>query len=725
MVVEKIKKRSGESVPFDSEKIRVAAEKALLAADGLKPEEAHLVSQRVCDKVVTRLEMMFHDGISQPTVEQTQNLVEDALMSLGKRYHLAAKGFILYRAQHSKIREITKGFDGKLVQRYLDKQDWMVNGNANVAYSLQGLNNYVSEEISKNWWLNMIYPLEIKEAHVNGDFHLHDLGIIGAYCVGWDLEDFLMRGITGVPGKTSAKPPCHLEAALGQIVNLLYTLQGESAGAQAISHFDTFLAPFIKYDKLEYSAVKQRMSGFLHNMNQTTRVGGQTPFTNITLDLKVPKGMMDKPVIRGGKMMNETYGQFQTEMDMINRAFAECMIEGDADERIFTFPIPTYNIIKGLNWDDPGLEPIWKMTAKYGTPYFSNFVNSDMDPEDARSMCCRLRLDQRELRKRGGGLFGANPLTGSMGVVTINMSRLGYVSSNEEEFFKKLSHLMDLAKESLEIKRKTLEGRMALYPYSRFYLRNVKQRFNEYWKNHFSTIGLLGMNEAVMNLTPGENMATEKGRRFAVKVLDFMRERLIMYQEETGNNYNLEATPGEGATYRFAKKDKEDFPNIIVANENAVRRGAKPFYTNSTQLPVGYTDDIFEALDLQDELQTKYTGGTVVHLFVGEEINPDDVKRIVKSTTGNYRLPYFTITPTFSICPTHKYMSGEHEYCPRCEEVGEKIPCEVYSRVVGYIRPVNQWNEGKQAEWHERKLFKIDADETMIVVEKEAQHPNS
>jgi ribonucleoside-triphosphate reductase len=712
-----IKKRNGNSVPFDQEKIRVAAEKALVATDGLKPEEAYSVSQRVCDKVVTRLDMMFPDGVSRPNVEQIQDLVENALMSMGKKYHPAAKAFILYRAQHSKIREMTKSLDGKLIQRYLEREDWMVKGNANVAYSLQGLNNYISEEASKNWWLNEVYPPEIKNAHVNADFHLHDLGIIGTYCVGWDLEDFLMQGIRGVPGKTAAKPPRHLEAAFGQIVNLLYTLQGESAGAQAISHFDTFLAPFIRYDHLDYSAVKQKMSGFLHNMNQTTRVGGQTPFTNITLDLKVPNSMTNKPVIRGGEMMEETYGEFQPEMNMINRAFAECMIEGDADERVFTFPIPTYNITKELNWDDPGLEPIWKMTAKYGIPYFSNFVNSDMDPEDARSMCCRLRLDQRELKKRGGGLFGANPLTGSIGVVTINMPRLAYTSSNEEEFFGKLSHLMDLAKESLEIKRKTLERRMELYPFSRFYLRNVKQRFGEYWKNHFSTIGLLGMNEAVMNLIPGESIATERGKGFAEKVLDVMREGLIKYQEETGNSYNLEATPGEGATYRFAKKDKTDFPKIIAANEDAVRKGAKPFYTNSTQLPVGYTDDVFEALDLQDRLQTKYTGGTVVHMFVGEEINPDDIKRIVKTTTGNYRLPYFTITPTFSVCPTHKYMSGEHEYCPKCKETGEETPCEVYSRVVGYLRPVNQWNDGKQAEWHERKMFKIGA-ETM-------QHPNS
>ncbi|RLJ70312.1 ribonucleoside-triphosphate reductase class III catalytic subunit [Hydrogenivirga caldilitoris] len=592
----------------------------------------------------------------------------------------------------------------KLVDEYLEKLDWEVRENSNMTYSLQGLNFYVTSKVIRNYWLKRIYPEKIAEAHINGDFHIHDLQVLSVYCMGWDLLDLLMTGFKGVPGKIESRPPKHFTSALGQAVNFLYTLQGEAAGAQAFSNFDTLMAPFVRYDGLSYRQVKQAIQEFVYNLNVPTRTGFQTPFTNLTFDLKVPAFLADQAVIVGGEVKNETYGEFQEEVDMINQAFFEVMTEGDARGRVFTFPIPTYNITPDFDWDNPKLKGLWEMTAKYGIPYFANFINSDMKPEDVRSMCCRLRLETRELLKRGGGYFGANPLTGSIGVVTINMPRLGYLSESEEEFFERLGRLMDLAKESLEIKRRAIEDFMekGLYPYSKFYLRMVKERFGEYWKNHFSTIGLVGMNEACLNLF-GVSIADPKGREFAIRVLDFMREKLLQYQEETGNLYNLEATPAEGASYRLAKLDKERYPDIIVANEEEVKRGAEPFYTNSTQLPVNYTDDPFEVLEHQDKLQVRYTGGTVVHFFVGERIrDSESVKNFVRKVCENYRLPYFTITPTFSVCPTHGYISGEHETCPIC---GER--CEVYSRVVGYLRPVSQWNAGKQEEFKLRKTYRI------------------
>jgi len=574
--------------------------------------------------------------------------------------------------------------------------------NSNMTFSLQGLNNYISSEISKVYWLNKIYPQEIREAYLNGDFHIHDLGLLSVYCVGWDLFDLLTEGFRGVSGKIESKPAKHFQSILGQVVNFFYTLQGESAGAQAFSNFDTLLAPFIRYDGLGYNDVKQALQGFIFNMNVPTRVGFQTPFTNITLDLTVPSYYANQAVIIGGKMQNETYGDFQEEIDMFNRAFFEIMKEGDARGRVFTFPIPTYNITKSFDWNDKNIEGLWEITAKYGIPYFSNFINSDMNPEDARSMCCRLRIDNRVLEKRGGGLFGSNPLTGSIGVVTINMPRIGYLSKNEDEFMERLEKLMIKAKESLEIKRKILERftERGLYPYTKFYLKGVKERFGEYWKNHFSTIGLIGMNEACLNLF-GENIGSETGIKFVLKVLDFMRDKLLEFQEETGNNYNLEATPAEGTSYRLAMADKKKYPNIICANEKDYKNGAEPFYTNSTQLPVNFTNDVFEALDLQDEIQTKYTGGTVLHIFAGERIeNPNAIKVLVRKICEKYHLPYFTFTPTFSICPTHGYLTGEHEKCPKCGAI-----CEVYSRAVGYLRPVSQWNNGKQEEFKMRKTF--------------------
>lgn len=607
-----------------------------------------------------------------------------------------------YSSKTAQVKDLFIDKNVKLVDDYLKQLDWQVKENSNMTYSVQGLNNYISSAISKNYWLNKIYTPEIKYAHENGDIHIHDLNLISTYCVGWDLKDLLMEGFTGVDGKIKCAPAKHFRTALGQIVNFLYTMQGEAAGAQAFSNFDTLLAPFVKYDKLEYAQVKQAMQEFVFNLNVPTRTGFQTPFTNITMDMTVPSYYADHPVIIGGELMEDTYKEFQHEMNLINKAYFEIMMQGDCTGKVFTFPIPTYNVTKDFDWDNPELEGLWEMTAKYGIPYFSNFINSDMNPEDARSMCCRLRIDNRELEYRGGGLFGSNPLTGSVGVVTINLPRIGYLAKNEAEFFRMLCRNMELARESLEIKRKIIEDYTDknLYPYTKFYLRDIKARHGSYWKNHFSTIGLVGMNEACENLT-GKNIGTDEGREFALKVMDYMRNMISNFQKETGNNYNLEATPAEGTTYRLARLDKQKFDAIKCANQHEYENGAKPFYTNSTQLPVNYTDDIFELLDKQDELQTKYTGGTVVHIFAGERVyDTKVVKNLVKKVCENYKLPYFTFSPTFSICPEHGYVAGEHFTCPDCGSA-----CEVFSRVVGYISPVNQWNEGKKEEFAMRKTF--------------------
>lgn len=590
----------------------------------------------------------------------------------------------------------------RLVERYINLEDWEVRENSNITYSLQGLNFYITSHISKSYWLNKIYPEKIRRAHLRGDFHIHDLQVLSVYCMGWDLWDLLAIGFGGVPGKVESRPPKHFTSALGQIVNFLYTLQGESAGAQAFSNFDTLLAPFIRYDGLNYSQVKQALQEFVYNLNIPTRTGFQAPFTNLTFDLKVSPLYRDQGVIIGGEIQKETYGEFQEEMDMLNRAFFEVMLEGDAKGRVFTFPIPTYNITPDFDWDNPTYDGLWKITAKYGVPYFANFVNSGMKPEDIRSMCCRLRLDVSKLERKGGSYFGANPLTGSIGVVTINMPRIGYLSRNEKEFFERLSELMELAKESLEIKRSVLEDftERGLYPYSKFYLRNIKERFGQYWKNHFSTIGLVGMNETCLNFL-GVSIGDPEGRAFAIRVLDFMRDKLLEFQRETGNNYNLEATPAESTAYRLAKLDKEYYPQIVVANEERVRDGAEPFYTNSTQLPVNYTDDPFFALEHQDDIQIRYTGGTVLHFFLGERIEDTKaLKNFIKKVCERYRLPYFTITPTFSVCPSHGYVPGERELCPLCG-----AQTEVYSRVVGYLRPVHHWNEGKREEFRLRKTY--------------------
>jgi len=689
----KIKKRDGRLVKFNAEKITNAIAKAGAATGEFDLKEA----RKLTIKVLNLAEKLFDSRVLN--VEEIQDIVEDVLLLSSHR--TTAKSYIIYRDQHARLRDITNKMEVDLVDQYLKKADWKINENSNMDYSLQGLNNYISSEVSKVYWLNEIYTPEIKKTHNDGDFHIHDLSLLSVYCVGWDLYDLLLQGFRGVSGKVESKAAKHLRSALGQVVNFFYTLQGEAAGAQAFSNFDTLLAPFIRYDKLKFAEVKQALQEFIFNINVPTRVGFQTPFTNVTLDITVPKYYSDQNVIIGGQPQKETYKEFQEEMNIFNKAFLQVMAEGDAKGRVFTFPIPTYNITKDFNWDDPNMQDLWEMTAKYGVPYFSNFINSDMNPEDARSMCCRLRIDNRELEMRGGGLFGSNPLTGSIGVITINMPRIAYLSKSKKDFLQQLEKLMELAKESLETKRKVLEKFTDgnLYPYTKYYLRNVKERFNEYWKNHFSTIGLVGMNEACLNLL-GSNIASEEGQAFTKQVLDFMRKKLITFQKETGNNYNLESTPAEGTSYRLAKIDKEKYNDIICASDGTAKQ-AEPFYTNSTQLPVNYTDDVFEALDLQDEIQIKYTGGTVFHTFAGERIDdPQSVKRLVQKICYNYHLPYITFTPTFSVCPSHGYIKGEQEKCPTCDD-----DCEVYSRVVGYLRPVKQWNKGKQEEFNSRQVF--------------------
>ena len=689
-------KRNGHTADFDPQKICAAILRAGQATEEFSEAEARNLTIRA----INIAQQLFMDH--NPSVEEIQDIVEDVLIT--SPYRKSAKSYIIYRDQHAKIREITSKSQVGLVDQYLGRLDWKVNENSNMAYSLQGLNNYISTEVTKIYWLNKIYSPQVRSAHRNGDVHIHDLGLLSVYCVGWDLQDLLRNGFQGASGKMESSPAKHFGSALGQIVNFFYTLQGEAAGAQAFSNFDTLLAPFIRYDQMSYEDVKQALQEFVFNVNVPTRVGFQTPFTNLTFDLHVPSHFADEPVLCGGQPQKETYKEFQKEMDILNKAFLDVMLEGDAKGRVFTFPIPTYNITKDFNWDNPNLYLLWQMTAKYGIPYFANFVNSEMNPEDARSMCCRLRLDNRELRNRGGGLFGASPLTGSVGVVTINLPKIGYQAKDEADFCARVEELMVLAKESLEVKRKVLEDFTAsgLYPYSRFYLRPVKQRFDQYWKNHFSTIGLIGMNEACLNLL-GVNIGTPEGKAFSMRVLDFMREKLVAFQKETGNNYNLEATPAEGVSYRMARVDKEQFPEIICANEDQVRQGKEPFYSNSTHLPVNFSDDVFEVLDQQDDLQIKYTGGTVLHIFVGERITDNEaLKQLIRTICTKYRLPYFTITPTFSVCPNCGYIAGEHQFCSKCEE-----SCEVYSRVVGYLRPVQQWNKGKKEEFLTRKTYRI------------------
>jgi anaerobic ribonucleoside-triphosphate reductase len=694
--ITKVQKRNGDIVEFVPEKIFNAVFKAITATKQGNGKK----TQQISESVIKILNRRFKkDEI--PNVEQIQDIIEEVLILEGET--VAAKGFILYREQRRIIREsqLTAEEAVDRVDNYLDRLDWEVQENSNMTFSLQGLNHYGVSYIVKKYWLNKVYPSEVREANQSGDIHLHNLDTLACYCVGWDLYDLLLKGFGGVNGKIESSPPKHFRSALGQVVNFMYTLQGEAAGAVSFSNFDTLLAPFIRYDNLSYPQVEQAIQEFLYNMAVPTRVGFQCPFTNVTLDLKPASTFANQSVIIGGSPQKETYSEFEEEMKMLDKAFYTTMIKGDKSGRPFSFPIPTINITPDFPWNDPALDPLFEASAKYGINYFANYVNSDMKPEDARSMCCRLRLDMTQLSNRGGGgLFGSGSLTGSIGVVTINLPRIGYLSKTKKEFFERLEKMMEIAKESLEIKRKTIEDftSKGLYPYSKYYLSGVKKARGQYFANHFSTIGICGMNEALLNFM-GEDIGSKKGRMFTLEVMDFMRSILVKYQSETNNLYNLEATPAESTAYRLAQKDRKIYPDIITLGTKKV-----PYYTNSTQLPVNYTDDIFEEIKLQDDIQCKYTGGTVEHIFVGEELSDiETVKSLVRKIFENNRLPYITITPTFSICPTHGYIAGKHFHCPKC---AIEQPCEVYSRVVGYLRPVSQWNEGKQQEFKDRKEFK-------------------
>lgn len=690
-MVTQVIKRDGQVVFCDGRKIADAIGKAAKAAN------ESIDHEMLARNVLSRLSGESEDCVD---VETIQDLVEEELIHSGAA--ATAKAYILYREERRKVREgrILIDATSRLFHDYLDDKDWMIQENANTRKSINGMNNYIREAFTRRYWLNEVYPFEIREAHQSGAIHIHDLGFFGPYCCGWDLQQLLTMGFGGIAGKVSSKPAKHLRAFLGQIVNATFTSQGESAGAQAWSSIDTYCAPFIRYDHLEYHEVKQALQEFVFNLNVPTRVGFQCPFSNLTFDLKVPQRMREQGVVIGGQLQDAVYGEFQQEMDVFNLAFCEVMMEGDASGRVFTFPIPTINVTKDFSWEGPVADAIMEMTCKYGIPYFSNYVNSDLSPEDALSMCCRLRLDTSELRKRGGGLFGSNPLTGSIGVVTLNLPRLAYLSSDEKEFFSRLEVLADLAFQSLELKRKVVERETerGMYPFSARWLAAIKDREGSFWANHFSTIGLVGMEEACLNLfgTNG-SLTTETGQRFALAVLTRLRGLIASYQKESGNLYNLEATPAEGTSYRLAQRDKEQFPDIITAG------GDIPYYTNSSQLPVGYTDDLFETLDLQDELQCQYTGGTVLHLYLGERIESIEVaKKLLKTVFANYKLPYVSLTPTFSTCEDHGYLVGEQAVCPVC---GKET--EVWTRVVGYLRPVRDFHKGKKEEYRQRKLYRV------------------
>jgi len=666
-MVSQVKKRDGSIVLFNKDKITNAIFRAATAVGGKDKDMARQLADQV-DEVVHK---KFQDEI--PSVEQLQDIIEDVLID--NRHSQTAKAYIRYRQKRKEVRDAKRTIldVDKTMQEYLGRVDWRVNENSNVGFSLGGLILYISGKITANYWLNNIYPSEIKEAHNKGDFHIHDLSMFCGYCAGWSLKQLLMEGFGGVPGQLKTVPPRHFDTVIGQMVNFLGTMQNEWAGAQALSSVDTYLAPYVRKDNMDYKTVKQQMQRLLFNIATPSRWGTQTPFINFTFDWTVPEDMKDENVLIGGETLNTKYSDYQKEMDMINKAFLECMIEGDASGRIFTFPIPTYNITKEFDWDSDNANLLFDVTAKYGIPYFQNFVNSSLKPTDVRSMCCRLQLDVRELRKKTGGLFGSGELTGSIGVVTINLPRLGYVSKSKEEFYDRLGRLMDTGKSSLEIKRKVVTSYMeaGLLPYTKRYLASLD--------NHFATIGLVGMNECVLNFI-GKDIATDEGRRLALEILEFMREKLQKYQKETNNIYNLEATPGEGTSYRLAKMDKQLYPEIITAGLD------EPYYTNSSQLPVNYTDDIFEALQLQDELQAKYTGGTVLHGFLGEKISDSEsCKELVKRIAYNFKLPYYTISPTFSVCPKHGYLTGEQEFCPKCdaeiEAMGKKDCSDCGSKI--------------------------------------------
>ncbi len=692
-MITRIRKRNGAVEPFRQEKITWAIFKAATAVGG----DDYARAEGLCTQVLQIAAQTYPDGLAE--VEGIQDIVEKVLVENG--HARTAKAFILYREKRKGAREANAliGATINMFSDYLQDRDWNIQENANTQRSINGLNNYIREAFTKQYWLHEIYPDEVRQAHITGEMHLHDLGFFGPYCAGWDLRQLLRDGFGGVPGKVESSPAKHLRSFLGQLVNSTFTTQGETAGAQAWSSFDTYCAPFIRLDGMTYAQVKQALQEFIFNINVPTRVGFQCPFSNLTFDLKCPETLRNEPVIIAGEYTEYTYGQFQDEMDLFNRAFCEVMLQGDSKGRVFTFPIPTINVTRDFDWNSDVVNQFMEITCKYGIPYFSNYVNSDLSPEDAVSMCCRLRLDTKELRKRGGGLFGSNPMTGSIGVVTVNLPRIGYQSKSLSEFKSRLWRIMNLAKISLEIKRKVVEDQTAkgLYPYSAHYLRDIQARTGRYWYNHFNTIGIVGMNEACLNFL-GEDITTPQGQTFAADIMHYMREVLTQIQEQTGNFYNLEATPGEGASYRLALADRQRYPEIIAAGTTET-----PYYTNSTQLPVGFTDDIFETLDLQDDLQSLYTGGTVLHLYLGERIEDVEVaKLLIRKAFEHYKLPYISLTPTFSICNTHGYIAGEHFTCPQCG-----ADAEVWSRVTGYLRPVQNYNKGKRQEYAERVKYVV------------------
>jgi ribonucleoside-triphosphate reductase len=647
-------KRDGRRVAFEARRIAVALARAGQASDEFDEDEAELLAQRV-------LKVLRHRfARSDPTVEQGQDVVEQVLVEAN---HLRTfRAYVAYRDQHRRLREDKRTLVdvAASIDEYVDRADWRVKANANQGYSLGGLILNVSGKVIANYWLSHVYPPEIGQAHRDADFHIHDLDMLSGYCAGWSLRQLLYEGFNGVAGKPEADPPRHFSSALGQMVNFLGTLQNEWAGAQAFSSFDTYLAPYVRRDRLDYDAVRQGLQEFIYNLNVPSRWGTQTPFTNLTFDWVCPADLREQIPVSGGAEMPFAYGELQSEMDLINRAFIEVMSAGDRRGRVFTFPIPTYNVTPDFPWESENARRLFAMTARYGLPYFQNFLNSDMQPNHVRSMCCRLQLDLRELLKRGNGLFGSAEQTGSIGVVTINCARLGYLFAGDEAgLLSRLGHLADRARDSLEIKRKVVQRLMddGLFPYTRRYLGTLR--------NHFSTIGVNGVNEMVRNFTRGAaDIGHGEGHALALALLDFLRERMRDYQEQTGNLYNLEATPAEGTTYRFAREDRKRYPDILQAGTPD-----SPYYTNSTQLPAGFTDDPFEALQRQDDLQTRYTGGTVLHLYMRERISsPEACLRLVRATLSRFRLPYITVTPTFSICPKHGYLDGEHEFCPLCDE---------------------------------------------------------
>ena len=707
-------KRDGQSAAFDIKKISTAISKAF---DSLSKNYDENVIDFIALKVTADFSSKVKDG--KISVEEIQDSVEKVLGEAG--YADVAKAYILYRKQREKVRNMRSTYlDYKnVVDNYLRLNDWRVKENSTVTYSVGGLILSNSGAITANYWLSEIYDEEIANAHRNCDIHLHDLSMLTGYCAGWSIKQLIQEGLGGIPGKITSAPAAHLATLCNQMVNFLGILQNEWAGAQAFSSFDTYLAPFIKKDNLTYEETKKCIESFIYGVNTPSRWGTQAPFSNITLDWVCPADMVNMPAIVGGKDQDFTYGDCQKEMDMVNKAFIEVMIEGDANGRGFQYPIPTYSITKDFDWSETeNNRLLFEMTAKYGTPYFSNYINSDMNPSDVRSMCCRLRLDLRELRKKSGGFFGSGESTGSVGVVTINLPRMAYLSKDKEDFMKRLDHMMDVSARSLKIKR-TIIGKLldeGLYPYTKRYLGS--------FDNHFSTIGLVGMNEACLNASWLRcNIVDKRGQDFAVEVLNHMRERLSDYQEKYGDLYNLEATPAESTTYRFAKHDVEQFPDIITASMDDKR----PYYTNSSHLPVGYTDDIFSALDIQDKLQTLYTSGTVFHTFLGEKL-PDwrAAAKLVRTIAENYELPYYTMSPTYSVCTEHGYITGEVYQCPICHK-----KTEVYSRITGYYRPVQNWNEGKSEEFVERKTYDIPNSKlthkgvAKIKEESEIFHPES